>query len=234
VPSRFEIALINGLNTGRDAVVSASDLDQNFGWSARTSVDPLGKFPDGESDLGWSEQSLLRFGAGVAGSRVDRAGTREFDRARVVASGQPLVDLLPNSVDAYDILFFTVDGHWKIRGFSLIVEHHWRSLSDFTGGHVPNLADNGLVVQTGYFLVPRRLEVLARWSSVAGNSGTLGSFDERTNEIATGGVWFIKGNDVKYTMDVSWIDGVPTNSSRLSLLPGDEGWLFRSQLQVGF
>jgi hypothetical protein len=234
VPSRFEIALINGLNTGRDAVVSANDLDQNFGWSARSSVDPIGQFVDGESDLGWSEQSALRFGAGVAGSRVDRAGSREFDRSRVVASGESLAELLPDTVDAYDILFFTVDGHWKIRGFSLIAEHHWRSLSQFSGGSVPDLADSGLLVQGGYFLIPRRFEVLARWSRVLGNSGTLGNSDQRTDEIGTGAVWFIKGNNVKYTMDVSWIDGVPTNSPRLSLLPGDEGWLMRSQLQVGF
>jgi hypothetical protein len=233
-PSHFEIALINGMNTGRDAVVSANDLDQNFGWSARTSLDPLGQFADGESDLGWSEQNALRLGAGVAGSRVDRAGSREFDRPRVVASGQPLSDLLPNSVDAYDVLFFTVDGHWKFRGFSLIAEHHWRSLSQFSGGSVPDLGDNGLLLQSGYFLIPRRLELLARWSRVVGNSGTLGLADQKTDEIGTGAVWFIKVNEVKYTMDVSWIDGVPTNSPRLSLLPGDEGWLMRSQLQVGF
>jgi len=234
VPSRFEIALINGLNTGRDAVVSANDLDQNFGWSARTSLDPLGQFTDGESDLSWSEQHALRLGAGVAGSRVDRAGIREFDRPRVVASGQPLSNLLPDSVDAYDVLFFTVDGHWKIRGFSLIAEHHWRSLSQFSGGSVSDLGDSGLLVQSGYFVIPRRLEFLARWSRVVGNSGTLGLANQKTDEIGTGAVWFIKGNDVKYTMDVSWIDGVPTNSPRLSLLPGDEGWLMRSQLQVGF
>jgi hypothetical protein len=234
VPSRFEIALTNGLNTGRDAVVSADDLDQNFGWSARTSVDPLGEFSNGESDLDWSEQSSLRFGAGAAGSRVDRAGSREFDRPRVVASGQPLSDLLPATVDTYDVLFFTLDAHWKVRGFSLIAEHHWRSLSQFSGGAVPDLADSGLLVQSGYFLVPKRLEVLARWSNVVGNSGTLGTSDQRTNEIATGVAWFFKGHNVKYNVDVSWIDGVPTNSPRLSLLPGDQGWLLRSQLQFGF
>ncbi|MCC6509311.1 MAG: hypothetical protein IT423_09405 [Pirellulaceae bacterium] len=234
VPSRFEIALINGLNTGRDAVLSANDLDQNFGWSARTSVDPLGQFSEGESDLAWSDQSSLRFGAGVAGSRVDRSGNREFDRTRVVASGRSLSDLLPPSVEAYDIALFTVDAHWKLRGLSLIAEHHWRILSQFSGGGVPDLSDHGLLVQGGYFLIPQRLEILARWSSVAGNSGTLGTSDQRTDEIATGAVWFIKGQNVKYTTDVSWIDGVPTDSSRLSLLPGDEGWLLRSQLQIGF
>jgi hypothetical protein len=69
---------------------------------------------------------------------------------------------------------------------------------------------------------------------VVGNSGTLGSAYQRTNEIGTGFVWFIKNQDVKLTTDLSWIDGVPTNSPRLSLLPGDEGWLLRSQVQVGF
>lgn len=234
VPSHFEIALINGINTGRDAAVSADDLDQNFGWSARASVDPLGQFDDGESDLTWSPESRWRLGAGAAGSQVDREGAREFDRPRVVASGQPLVNLLPNTVNSYNFFLFTVDSHWKVRGFSMIAEYHWRSLSEFIGGNVPNLTDNGLVLQTGYFLVPRRLEAIARWSKVVGNSGTLGADYQRTNEIGTGFVWFIKNQDVKLTTDLSWIDGVPVNSPRLSLLPGDEGWLLRSQVQVGF
>jgi hypothetical protein len=39
---------------------------------------------------------------------------------------------------------------------------------------------------------------------------------------------------VKFNLDVSWIDGVPVNSSRLNLLPGDEGWLMRTQFQFAF
>ncbi len=234
MPVRYETALFNGLNTGRDAVVSAADLDQNFAWSARTCFDPMGSFGDGESDLQWSPRSVLRLGAGIAGSRVDREGSREFDRQRVVASGQPLSEFLPESVNSYDIWFYTVDAHWKVRGFSLITEYHWRSLSNFSDGSVPNLADNGFVLQSGYFLIPRRFEVLARWTNVVGNSGTLGERNERTNEMGAGFVWFLNNQNVKYTADVSRIDGVPVNSARLSLLPGDEGWLFRSQLQVGF
>jgi phosphate-selective porin OprO/OprP len=234
MPIRFETALFNGLNTGRDAVVSAADLDRNFGWSARTSFDPLGSFGEGESDLQWSPKSVLRFGTGIAGSRVDRQGSREFDRQRVVASGQPLAGLLPDTVDFYDIWFYTLDAHWKLRGLSMITEYHWRTLSQFSDGSVPNLSDNGLVLQTGYFLIPRRFEVLARWTKVVGNSGTLGASYERTSEIGTGFVWFMRNQDVKLTADISRIDGVPANSPRLSLQPGDEGWLLRTQLQIGF
>jgi hypothetical protein len=234
MPSRFEVALINGINSGRDATISAEDLDRNFAWSGRASIDPLGPFTSGESDLSWSPESILRLGAGVAGTMLDREGNVEFARPRVVASGRSLSELLPNTVDSYDFLMFTIDSHWKVRGFSFIAEYHWRTLYNFSDGSVPTLADTGLVLQTGYFVIPEKLEFLARWSKITGDSGTLGNQFQTTNEIGTGFAWFIRNQDVKFTVDLSWIDGVPINSPRLSLLPGDEGLLLRSQLQFGF
>lgn len=234
MPSRFEVALINGINSGRDATISAEDLDRNFAWSGRASIDPLGPFTAGESDLSWSPESILRLGAGVAGTMLDREGNVEFARPRVVASGRSLNELLPNTVDSYDFLMFTIDSHWKVRGFSFIAEYHWRTLYNFSDGSVPTLADTGLVLQTGYFVIPEKLEILARWSKITGDSGTLGNEFQTTNEIGTGFAWFIRNQDVKFTVDLSWIDGVPINSPRLSLLPGDEGLLLRSQLQFGF
>lgn len=234
MPARFEVALTNGINSGRDATISAEDLDRNFAWSGRASIDPLGPFTPGESDLSWSPESILRLGAGVAGTRLDREGNVEFARPRVVSSGERLSDLLPGTVGSYDFLMFTIDGHWKVRGFSFIAEYHWRTLYDFTDGAVPTLADTGLVLQTGYFVIPEKLELLARWSKITGDSGTLGNEFQTTNEIGTGFAWFIRNQDVKFTVDLSWIDGVPVNSPRLSLLPGDDGLLLRSQLQFGF
>jgi hypothetical protein len=90
------------------------------------------------------------------------------------------------------------------------------------------------VLQTAIFVIPEKLELLARWSKITGDSGTFGNEFQTTNEIGTGFAWFIRNQDVKFTVDLSWIDGVPVNSPRLSLLPGDEGLLLRSQLQFGF
>lgn len=168
------------------------------------------------------------------GTRLDREGMVEFARPRVVASGQSLAELLPLSVNSFDYLMFTLDAHWKVRGFSLIAEHHWRTLYNFSNGSVPTLNDTGLLLQAGYFLVPQKYEALVRWSNIVGDSGTLGRFSESTNEIGTGFVRYFHGHDVKFTVDLSWIDGVPINSPRLSLLPGDKGVLLRSQLQFGF
>jgi hypothetical protein len=235
VPVRFETALFNGFNTGRDSTISGEDLDTNPAWSARASMDLFSEFGnDGEPDLGWHPYPALRLGSGMAVTTVDREGPSEFMRQRVVRSGQRLSELLPASVSAYDVWLFTIDAHWKHRGWSLIAEHHWRCIQRLRGGNVPGLLDQGLVLQTGYFVFPERLELLARWSRIAGDSGTLGAQKQHTNEIGGGFAWYIRGHDVKFNLDISWIDGVPLNSPRLNLLPGDEGWLMRTQFQFAF
>lgn len=235
VPLRFETALFNGFNTGRDSTISGEDLDTNPAWSARASMDLFSEFGnDGEPDLGWHPNPALRLGSGMAVTTVDREGPSEFARQRVVRSGEQLSNLLPAAVSAYDIWLVTIDAHWKHRGWSLIAEHHWRYLDRFRGGAVPGLLDQGLVLQTGYFVLPEKLELLARWSRIAGDSGTLGVENQYTNEIGGGFAWYIRGHDVKFNLDISWIDGVPLNSPRLNLLPGDEGWLMRTQFQFAF
>ncbi len=235
VPVRFETALITGFNTGRDSTVSSEELDTNFGYTTRVSTDLLGEFGnDGEPDLRWRPFPALRFGTGIAHTTVGREGTAGFNRPRVVKSGQRLADLLPAGVSAYDIWMFTIDAHWKHRGWSLIAEHHWRYINRFQGDVVPSLLDQGLVLQTGYFVLPERLELAARWSKITGDSGTLGVENQSTNEVGAGLAWYIRGHDVKFNLDVSWIDGVPLNSPRLNLLPGDEGWLMRTQFQFAF
>lgn len=235
IPLRIEAALFNGFNTGRDSTIPNEDLDRNFGWSTRLTSDILGEFgDDGEPDLSWHERPALRLGMGVAGSRINSEGPSEFRRQRVVDSGDRLSNLLPASVTQYDVNMYTIDGHWKYRGFSFIAEHHWRTNSRFTGGSVPNLLDHGLLLQSGYFVVPSHLELLCRWASINGDSGTLGVFNQSTGEVAGGFAWYIRGHNTKFNFDVSRITGTPLNSARLNLLPGDDGWLFRTQFQCGF
>lgn len=235
VPLHVETALFNGFNTGRDSTIPNEDLDRNFGWSTRVTTDILGEFgEDGEPDLSWHESPAMRLGLGVAGSRINAEGPSEFNRQRVVDSGDRLSNLLPASVTGYDVNMYTVDGHWKHKGFSFIAEHHWRTISQFTDGSVPNLLDRGLLLQSGYFVVPSHLELLLRWASINGNSGSLGTIDQSTEEIAGGFAWYIRGHNTKFNFDISRITGTPLNSARLNLLPGDEGWLFRTQFQCGF
>ena len=234
-PVVFETALTNGFRTAGVSTRRGEGLDRNFGWSLRTHTDLFSEFGnDGEPDLSWHPAPALRLGSGIALARVDAEGEREFSRQRVVNSGATLASLLPPSVDAYDVDFFTLDAQWKYRGFSLIAEYSWRYMTGFSGGSVPSLLDHGLLLQTGYFVCPQKLELLFRWGPIVGNSGTLGVTEQSSNEIAAGFAWYFKGHNAKLGFDASHVTGVPVTGDRLDLVPGDIGWLFRTQFQFGF
>jgi len=83
-------------------------------------------------------------------------------------------------------------------------------------------------------VVPQKLELLSRWSRVVGTSGTLGNENQSVDEIAGGVVWYAKGQNAKLTVDATWLNGAPINSSLLDIAPGDIGWLVRTQIQFAF
>jgi hypothetical protein len=236
VPVHFETALFNGFRTGSFSTTRRDEeLDDNFGWSLRSYADLGSDFgQDGEPDLSWHARPSLRVGGGLAYIRVEDEGEREFNRQFVVDSGQTLASILPAGVSAYDVWLFTVDTHLKCRGLSIIAEYYWRYITQFSGGSVPSLYDDGFVLQTGYFICPERLELLFRWSRIVGESGTLGLEHQSSDEVATGFVWYMKGHNAKLTFDASHRNGAPLSSSRLDALPGDAGWLYRTQFQLLF
>jgi hypothetical protein len=83
-------------------------------------------------------------------------------------------------------------------------------------------------------VVAEKLELITRWSRIAGDSGTLGLINESSDEVGAGFVWYFKGHNAKLTFDATHVNGVPVSSSRLDLLPSDAGWLFRTQIQLAF
>jgi hypothetical protein len=234
-PFTWQVALINGLNVGGFRTNRSFQLDDNLAFAGRVSwllAGDDGK--DGEPDLDFRLCPAWRVGAGIACSHVNREGLREFSRMRVVDSGLPISFVLPAAVTGYDIFMFTLDSHLKYRGLSFITDYYFRSMSGFVGAPVPDVYDHGFLVQLGYFVVPQRFELLTRWSRVVGDSGTLGLVRQTADEVAFGGVWYIRGHNLKMTFDVTHIDGAPIAASTLNMLPGDAGWLFRTQFQWRF
>lgn len=237
-PFEIEAAIFNGFRTG-SVSTNRSDaltgLDRNFGWSMRGHTDMFSELgSDGEPDLSWHCSPTIRIGGGLAFTRVDAEGPTEFTRQRVVDSGATLASILPVGVTAYDVWLYTIDAHFKYHGLSVIGEYYWRYMTQFSGAAVPTLLDDGLVLQTGYFVIPEKFELIARWSRIAGDSGTLGLANENSDEFGAGFVWYFKGQNAKLTFDASRFNGAPVSSSRLDLLPGDAGWLFRTQVQLAF
>lgn len=235
-PVNWEFALTNGVRTNGVHPNRAGDIDRNLGISGRVYSDVLGTWgSDYESDIAWHEELAVRLGAGFAFSREDITdGPVEASRQRVVDSGATLVSILPAGITAYNVALFALSADFRYQGWSLSTEYYIRNLSSFSGPSVPELTDQGFLIQSGYFVVPKKWEVFGRWSRIVGDSATLGTSDQSADEVAGGGAWWIKGRNLKLLFDVSRVNGTPINDSAVGFLPGDDGLLYRTQLQFLF
>jgi hypothetical protein len=235
MPINWDFAIFNGLVTGGAETGSSGNLDDNFAYSGRLYAFPIGEWGKSSlADFEWHERLAMRTGVGFAASTINRSGSTEFSRLRVVDSGLQLSSILPNSVQAYSVSFFSVDASWKYRGWSSTLEYYFRTVDDFRGGAVPDLFDHGFWFQLGKFVVPDKLQLIARWSRVQGDSGTLGDVDQSADEVAGALAWYFRENHAKIVIDLTHVDGAPINSSALDMVPGNRGWLWRSQIQFSF
>ena len=82
--------------------------------------------------------------------------------------------------------------------------------------------------------MPDRLQVLARWSRVQGDSGTLGVETQSTEELSAAVAYYSEKGQGKLVLDATYLNGSPISSSSLDIEPGNTGWLLRSQIQFAF
>jgi hypothetical protein len=235
-PLGWEAALFNGLVTGGAETGSSGTLDNNFAYSARIRGFPIGEWGEGSlADFDWHQSLAMRVGAGIALTTIDRTGTTEFNRLRVVDSGNTLSSILPHDVISYDVDLYSVDASFKLRGWSTTLEYYFRNVSHFQGSSIPDLFDHGFWFQLGYFVIPQKFQLLTRWSRVIGDSGSLGAKNESSDEVAAGLAYYFRRNQhAKFVLDVTHLNGAPIDSAALDIFPGEAGWLLRSQIQFSF
>ncbi len=232
MPLQWQLALHNGFKSSAKLPSVTSGLDDHLAVSGRAALDPIGEWgEDGISDLAWHESSAIRIGGGFAISTMDTDRGTEAGSLFSVDSGESFQALLPGE---FTTSLFSLDCGFRRRGLSVFSEYYFRTTDEFTRVVLPKFFDHGFVVQSGYFVVQERLELLARWSRASGNSSTLGGADRSADEIGFGAGYYINGRDNKLVFDASHINGAPLRESRLNYQPGDAGWTFRTQLQFGF
>lgn len=126
---------------------------------------------------------------------------------------------------------YSVDAAFKYQGFSANAEYFFRWLQSIEGdGALPQsqIYDHGFYAESGYFLIPHKIELNSRISQVLGEFGN-------AYEYAGGVNWFINGtHQWKLTFDVSKLTRNPISNSGPNLVVGDDGLLFRTQLQIAF
>jgi hypothetical protein len=200
-----------------------------------------------------------------------------------------------HAVDAFDSYSFNTFLAGKYHGLSLSTEWWLRDLTNFKAppngfdqiwytytdprtkstvtALFPNkaLLDYGMHVQGGYFLIPRKLEVVARWSWIRGESGDIlgdinqaptvfsapngvagkaaagltrvqvnpGAFTHfhEADEYTCGFNYYFRRHLVKWQTDVGVYQGgnpAGGGASAAGFIPGVDGWLLRSELQLAF
>lgn len=222
-PLNWEVAIFNGLVTGGAETGSSGDLDNNFAYSGRIHSYPTGTWGNGGlADFEGHCQPATRIGLGYATSTIDSFGVTEFQAIRVVDSGatlSSLLDSLPTDVSQYRVDLWACDASLKYRGWSMTCEYYFRNVGGFRGADLPDLYDHGFWFQTGKFVVPGRLQLLARWSRVVGKSGTLGQEVQSADEVAGGMAWYFRDQHAKLVFDMTNLNGARSTPPRWTFLP---------------
>lgn len=210
-------------------------------FTARLMLNPLGELKYSESDVEYSEKPL----ASLAGNFFrDTVNASEQNSATVTnnqlsfnargrgwfALGNPL--FLParqiagsESVD-YNTAGF--DAAFKWRGFSAQGEYFFARASGQASGNVAKA--EGFYLQTGYFVIPRHLELAARYSYLDPNRDL--GHDLWTE--ATGCVsWYVSGHNLKVQSDYTRIHRQQAIASTAGSHPTDDNQV-RIQAQLIF
>ncbi len=174
----YDVGVFNG--EGRN---KRQDGDGHL-FVGRLTLEPLGKFPTSESDLGKSESPRLKLSIGAASNEEVASHTRSNLRNRLVALGPSDV----SSQSAY--------AGFMYKGFAAHAEMHEREIDPLLSG-LPSEDASGYYAQAGYYFEPGELAVRVESfdpdDSVGGND---------RDEVGIGFNWFFEGNDHMFAADL--------------------------------
>ena len=241
---RYEASLTNGLST---STRRPANLDDNLAAAATVYCDPLGPYGGPPVDYEWHEDPVVRVGGSFGFDKSDDRSDVGFplgdDNFLRLSDGSRLSDvgvLAPGvRVTSDRLLKGGLDFGAKWRGWSLFTELFVRSIQSLEAdGPIPvtQIDDAGFRADIGVFLVPKRLDLLARVSRVDGDFGASTEYAAGFNYYFGSGKRDGKLADPinKFTFDVTVLDGSPITTSTADLFAGDDGVLFRTQVQLGF
>jgi hypothetical protein len=172
-----------------------------------------------------------------------------------------------HAVDSFDVYNGEAFIAGKYRGFSFLNDWfvrdmcNWKSDPSGANGITYTGADGktyvftrkavidyGTLLQGGYFVVPKKAEVVARFCLIEGESGDIAgrpgvtqanafSHSHASYEYALGFNYYWKRELLKWQTDVSYYQGgnpAAAGASPAGFIPGVDGWMVRTQIQLAF
>jgi hypothetical protein len=237
---RYVVMLANSLNRfsqGVERIQGGLSVGGTLVW------EPRGDFGPGPSDQENHQELSTRWGTSFAFSRERNqrvAGginlSNPEDTILRLSDGTPLfrTSALGPGVELEGVAYqlWAVDAAMKYRGWSVAGEYLFRHLGNFdvlTGDpEVTSLFDHGGLLQSGYFLVPGRVEAFARTSFVTGRYGT-------GEEYGGGLNWYVQGTrNWRMTFEVLRVNHSPAQNILTGYRAGASGTLFQLQWFTDF
>ncbi len=204
--------------------------------------EPLGSFGPGFTDAEFHEKPAVRLGSTAVYDRLMRQNilssvmeNPENTVARL-SNGNPIFTpgaIAPgvNLLTASDFLW-TLDAGLKYRGLGLSGEYYFRWLNNFqTDRPMPGIKqiyDQGGYVQLSYAILPKKLELYAKSSLIAGPYGS-------GNDYGGGVNWYVNGTRKwRATAEVLQVNRSPADNILTGYRTGESGTLLQLQMLTDF
>jgi hypothetical protein len=165
-----------------------SNQDNNFMYVGRLVYTPFGSYPYAQSAL--NTPNTPKLALGVAGAYLPGLAPGERDS---LAGSLGDTALVPVNSDVYQL---TADLAFKYRNFSLESGFQFRNIDPKKATPEGEQDAYGFYLQGGYFIVPKKLEVAARYSWMDPDSPT-STNDNQEEEYTAGFSYYLYGRSLK-------------------------------------
>jgi phosphate-selective porin OprO/OprP len=175
----------------------------NSAYAIRAAFNPLGAVPYTESALENYEDPRFSVGADYYGNTLKKTGVNTFQDTS--ASTPPYAGTsgwlganaaVFDNTEKVDIVMYSVDGAFKWRGLSAQAEYVHGSADGEVTGRKVNAA--GMYAQAGYLILPKHLEVAARYAWYDPNDHVS---DDLVTQVQGAVSWYFYNHNLKVQTD---------------------------------
>jgi phosphate-selective porin OprO/OprP len=196
----YHAGVFNGTGQG------GSRTNNSGAWAVRAAFSPFGEMRYSEADLENTPRPLLSIGANYFANTLKRNSNSTF--LDTTSSTPPYAgtsgwlgrnsanSAIFDNTEKVDVGAYGFDAAFKWRGLSVQAEYFGGRAEGQNNG--PAVHSRGYYAQAGYFLLPKRLEVAARYSCVDPNRDV--SRDLQV-EITGGVSYYFQGHNLKLQGD---------------------------------
>jgi len=234
----YIVGVANGVANRNDSP-SQEELDTNFAYVARLVGHLLGGPIKDESDLAYSKdpQWEVALSFGYNDDNGDRNPGAFYSIPERIRRGRGIGGNAVADLTGTDYFQWGADTAFRWRGFSIAAEYFLRTVdgnSEYSPWELRTGRDDathqqGGHIQAGYFIIPKKLEAVARLGGVWDNGG------DDTWEYVFGVNYFPWGSyNVLLQADFTRIEEAPATSTSGNWSQNDEVNMFRVQLQARF